>query len=223
MDGMRAPLGYDHPIEVSVDQVTSVFGQLKYEQRSALGKTKIRRVFTAREVVALTEPIVHALKTLSPDERLRFLLARSTKSAFSTSLQGTSGVIFKSAADRVSLAFDVINGSLPTPKQGKPDNMKFSDDPTLITDASPLLPFPGTDIHSDSESGVIYPRWLEIELNTIDVVTPPQPAPPPEETTASPKEDRIRERIQSLKRLRDDGTLTQEQFDAAVQETVGEL
>jgi hypothetical protein len=226
-DGKSAPLGYDHPIELSVDQVVSLLCQLKYEKRFVFRKVKIRRVFSAANAARLAEPMVHALKTLSPDERLRFLLARSTGSAFFTSLQGSSGVIFKSGADRVSIAFDVINESLPTPEGGNSSNIEFPDDPTQITDASPLQPFPGATHHSDSQRGVVYPRWLEMEMNLIPLVAPPQPQTkrPSEEPSASPEVDldRMRNRLQNLKRLRNDGTLTQKQYDKAVQEALGEL
>jgi len=226
-DGKRAPLGYDHPIELSVDQVVSLLGQLKYEKGYLLRKAKIRRVFSASNAASLAAPLVQALKTLSPHERLRFLLARSTGSAFTTSLQGSSGVIFQSGGDRVNIAFDVINESLPTPRKGSAANMEFPDDPTQITEASPLQPFPGATHHSDSQSRVVYPRWLEVEMNLLPVVARPQPQAKrsSEEPSAAPEVDldRMRKRLENLKRLRDDGTLTQEQYDRAVQEALGEL
>lgn len=226
-DGKRSPLGYDHPIEMSFEQVASLLGHLKYDKNYGLRKEKIRRVFSTANVASLAEPLMRALKKLTPDERLRFVLTKNTGSAFTTSLKGSSGVIFKSSSDRVSIAFDAINASLPTPKRGTSVNMEFPEDPTQIIDVSPLQLFPGATHHSDSPSSATHPRWLEVEMDHVPTFVDPQPQTKqsPDKSSAPPAKglDNIRGRLQKLKRLLEDGTLTQGQYDKAVQGALGEL
>ena len=70
--------------------------------------------------------------------------------------------------------------------------IRFPDEPTEVTDASPLYPPAGTKLHV--KAGAIYPRWLEVRL--ADVVVPPplniakpaaldvaRPAAPPRDLT----------------------------------------
>lgn len=254
-EGQQVPLGHKHPIKVPADKLAYVMSQLKYRQDRLLKSIQVD-VFVPAEIAATAEPIALALAEIQPDERLRFLILRSTWSEVLFGPSGTTGVMFSDEEGVLQIAFDRVLEGLSLPEGNEPMRIRFPDDPTEISDGSPLYPPPGTKLHA--KAGTIYPRWLEVQLTDIApppkpaAVTPPpvgtQPAIPPAEppkvsqpavviqpAVAPPQPgasgdaekearyQRVRDRIEALNRLRKDGVVSEQQYQAEFQKAMAEL
>ncbi len=180
-DGQRVPLGYKHPIDVSIEKTVLILSQLVYRKDTLL-KSRSTYVFTKEEIAAAAEPVSRALKVITPDERLRFLILRSSwKEAF-LGTYGTSGVVFSTEEGVLNVAFDRIDQHLLVPEGGEPMKIEFPDEPTEVTDDSPLIPGGGTKLHRSPE-GSDFPRWVEVRVAGVQ----PLPlSPPPEEKAPAP-------------------------------------
>ena len=186
-DGNRALLGFSHPIDVPEDKLSWILGQLAFEEHYTFAKNENLLVFTPKEVAALAQPMGIALKALTPEERLRFLVTRSNWKDVFLATTGTSGVVFKSEEGILNIALDSIQEGIGGSQDGNPANVVFRIDPTTYTDASPMIPAHGTRIHVDPSTGQAYPRWIEVQL--AEVNPPPSPRAPasgPGEKGAAP-------------------------------------
>jgi hypothetical protein len=260
MDGdARVPLGHDHPANVAASELEHVLEALTYEEKSLFASPEPVRVFEEQEVRPLAGRLEAGLATVTPDERVRFLIVRRHFGTFLTGLEGVSGVAFVSGA-RLHLAFDTIGGGIHEGDSGRPEEVKFPYDPTEERYSLGLLPpFEYTALHSDPATGETRKRWIEIDLSRLasathtatapsEVVEPESPRPeasaPPTTTVRSPGSaeavsvetdpgrapasevdpgaaddpraadpvDLIAERLRTLKRLRESGALSDEEY-----------
>ena len=250
--GAKVPLGFRHPFELPREKAAILFSQLVYKVNYLIKKDVDRIVFTPAEVEALGEPLSIATGALTPDDRLRFLVTRSNWTDLVVGTTGTSGVIFSEEEGVVSVAFDLIEEKVSGAEEGDPKTVRFHIDPVEYDDADPVYPAEGMRTHV-AEDGRKFPRWLEVRLADLKSRVAPvaaaagsAAAPPP--TTASPggnpssepapaaapasmasPEDvearyrRVRERLSTLKRLRADGAITEEEYQKEYSKALSEL
>jgi len=241
-EGKKTPLGYRHPFDVPREKAAILFSQLVYKVNYLLKKDEDRNVFTPTEVENLAEAVSIATSILSPDERLRFLLTRSNWTDLALGTTGTAGVIFSPEEGVVSVAFDIIQEKISGGDDGDPKNVVFRIDPVEYDDADPVYPAEGMKTHVSAD-GRTFARWLDVKLADVKsrVPTPvaaspapagqapaagnaaaaPVPAAAPQDSEARYR--RVRERLETLKRLRADGALTEEEYQKEYSRALSEL
>ena len=227
----RVDLGYKHPIELSVKDAVLLLSQLVYKKAYLFKKPEKRYVFQPDEIRVFAPRLVLALKELAPDERLRFLVTRSNWSDVLIGTTGTSGVVFSKEENVINLAFDLVNDKFSGEDDGNPENVVFRLDPTAYRAGSPLVPRPGIRPHVDPKTG-----------KSVDSAEPPtgeagagtaSTTPAGAGATAvtgkesrTPEEEKqyqdLRERIETLKRLRDDGVISEEEFKDSYEKAISE-
>lgn len=187
-DGKQVPLGHLHPIELQPDKAVLILYQLVFEESSLFRKSRKTYIFDrVKEIPRMVEPLVVALRTLSSDERLRFLLTRSNWEDLLIGTTSTSGVIFSDAAGVLSLAFDRIQDRSAMPDDGDPAKVFFRGNPTQLTSGSPVIPGPGMKVHIDPATGDTFPRWVDIALAEVEEIPlPPAPKLEPEPAPTPP-------------------------------------
>jgi hypothetical protein len=182
-DGQQVPLGYKHPIGVTPEKVALLLSQLVFRDDFLL-TSKETYVLTKEEIGKIAEPLSEALKVVTPDERLRFLVLHDMWQEVILGNYGTTGVIFSTQDGVVNIAFDAIRQRVSVPDGGEPMKVTFSGEPTEITGKSPILPAAGMKIHMGPD-GTQYTRWIEVTLADVKPLPPPAlaektspPAPP---------------------------------------------
>jgi hypothetical protein len=220
LEGERRPQGFLHPIDLDAAQVAAILERLVHFRKPVFKDPVETTVFTQRQVAELAEPLAEALALIGPDERLRFLVTRSSLASLFEGTTGTSGVIFRTPDGLLHVAFDAIDQGVHDSSGGRPEDVYFPVEPTAPSRAYPLVPFPGSWRRQDPETGELHPRWLEIDLAALAM--PPEPAASAQTAEAaapaegvSEKEARYRElrrKLENLKRLKEDGVLSEEEY-----------
>ena len=237
-DAKEVPLGYLHPVRISAEKMRALLSQVVYKYRPLIGKDEDKLLFSAEEVAALSAPMALASGTLTPNERLRFLVMRDNWTSAFTGPKATSGVLFVEKGGVLNFALDRIRENVSVGEGGGPESVSFSHEPTEYRRADALIPFPGTELHVDAETGQRFPRWLEVRVATL-TYTPPGPAPvaatAPVTGTAPPapakepgatddtRYSKLKARLKDLKRLKAEGLLTDEEYQAQFEKIMSEL
>ena len=226
-------MGYHHPVDLPVEKAGLILHHLVFREDHVFMPSINKYIFTPEEVLAAAKPLTQSLAQISADERLRFLITRSHWSEVFTGVSGTSGVIFSPEEGVLDVALDRIQEHVTGAEEGDPMQVSFREEPTRLLDASPLLPDSGMALHVDSATGKTFPRWLEINIAAIrpPVASQAPPTRPAQSTEAAPapaagkapeptrsaeeeqRYQRLRERLELLKRLRADGALSEEDYE----------
>jgi hypothetical protein len=264
--GEKAALGYRHPVEIDPEKMALILSHLNWRDSYFLGLKKPvdLHVFNPTEVQASAKALCIALHAMGPDDRLRFLVTRSNWTEAFLGTQGTSGVMFSAKEGILEIAFDRIQERIAGGEGGEPMDVTFND-PLEVTSADPILPSGAIALRVEPETGVEYPRWVEVKIDQVASLAAapaapgtappggsaapaqtPKPAPTvatpasgaPHDTTpatastgappgqAAPPADpyqRVRERIEKLKRLRADGAITEEEYAKEFEKAISEL
>jgi len=251
--GGKVPLGFRHPFELPREKAAILFSQLVYKVNYLIKKDVDRNVFMPAEVEALGEPLSIATGALTPDDRLRFLVTRSNWTELVLGTTGTSGVIFSEDEGVVSVAFDIIEEKVSGAEEGDPKTVRFHIDPVEYDDADPVYPGEGMKIHVaedgrkfprwlDVRLADLKSRVAPVAAAPAGSAAAPAPATPPPGSnpsaapapaaapaaTASPEDAearyrRVRERLSTLKRLRADGAITEEEYQKEYSKALSEL
>lgn len=238
--GEKIDFEYAHPIDVPAQKIAIILSQLTHTYNPWFQGPEALALFHPKEVGRYSEPIGESLKTLNSRERLRFLITHEQWTGFLMGVQATSGVMFVTTDGKFNLAFDRIRERVSTGESGRPEEVSFPIDPLAETNGSPLIPITGSQFHTDPKTHKPHRRWLEIDLaqvqsraeavQTSPAVQPPptpttpvqpppaatpQPQPTPRSTKPLTKEERyakLKEQLQTIGQLRDEGVITQEQY-----------
>ena len=222
-DEQRVPLGFAHPGNLSQEEVHLVLSRMQYETRKFLWSAPTRHnVFTLEEVEKLSEPLSLALKSVTPDERVRFLTTRGNLASIVTGIPGVSGVAFETPNGNFNIAFDAIDEGI-NEGDGTPEDVFFPYDPTEETYQHGLVPLVGARLHQNPEDGTIHSRWMEIPLNKLVMAVASEEPPPQTKAQKDGRYESLRDRLKALKRLRDDGALTPEEYDKEYEKVMKEL
>jgi hypothetical protein len=225
-DGKTIPQGFAHPPKVQAETLKTILSGLKYHPTGFIGVSRIATaepMFTEEETAVLCAPVSRDLEQLGPDERLRFLLARTSWKPFATGQKATSGVIFFDTPQHMNLAFDMIDESLPS-EGGDPRSIPFPDDPVAITGKEPVIvPPAGGSLHPPSPDGTGYPRWVVLDprrIAALPAAPGPQTAKAPPAAPLSPEEEKeaIKRKLKVLEDLKKDGVINAEEYEKTRQE-----
>ena len=237
-DDGRVAKNFAHPATVSKEQLTFFLSRLFYENSRFLSDPVPEPVLRPSEIQVLSEPLAVALAAVQSDERVRILLTRQSFGAFLLAVRGVSGAAFVSNDGKLNLAFDAIDEGVNEGDDGRPEYVTFPYNPTEETYRHGLIAFEGTTLHRDPESRQVFSRWLEVDLEELNRLMAQQSSEPektaePEKTgqqstqstqsiqstqsTASTPADPTRyenvgEKLKALKKLRDDGALTADEY-----------
>ena len=235
-EGARVPLDYKHPVTVPKETMAAMMARLTYEEGHLFRKSETLPVFKPEEVAAAAEPVSLALGAIAPDERLRFLVTHRRWLETLTGVHATTGVMFSTSEGILQVAFDNVRQSIGGADGGDPRDVSFTKEPTEMTDAAPVHPIFGSRHHVDAQTGSEHPRWLEVEIASVTKGPPPvaaaqaqastpgaaPPAAQPGTGSAPAESDearyqRLRARINDLKRLRAEGAITEEEYTRLLQ------
>ncbi len=173
-EGGETPFGFEHPVQISTEKIALILSQLTYAEKPLFRGAETRYVFRPKDVGQLAEAFSTALATLTPNQRLRFVVAQSDWASIVVGLSGTSGVMFSTAPGFLDVAFDAINDRISTPEDGRPESMVFPYDPLEKDRSEELFQIAGAKFHVD-ENGKKRRSWLEIDIAAVT----PAPQPPP--------------------------------------------
>ena len=228
-DGKTIAQGFAHPPKVEAGTLKAILAGLKYHPTGFIGVSRVATtepMFTEAEVAVLGEPLSRDLELIGPDERLRFLLARTSWKPFATGQKAISGVVFFDAPQRMNLAFDLIDESLSN-DSGDPRSITFPDDPVAITGKDPVIvPPAGGSLRPPSPDGTGHPRWVVLDPGRIaalpaapapqaEKASPAAAAPAPRPAPLSPEEEAaaIKRKLQVLEDLKKDGVISAEEYE----------
>ncbi len=226
----RLPVGADlrfqHPQSLTAEQMALLLDSLRVQDPPGFWAflrnvpPPSRAAFGNREIEQMARPLAEALSKAGPDERVAFVF-RQPRSRF---IMGTtSGVLF-AQSDRLHL---ILGRYHSPPRPHEPD-------PTLDGPALPLQPYNGFQFaaapnqavaDTDESAGWGEPvgerQWVILNLRAILAhPQPPEPfptaaEPAPGDAAAAPApkpSDDIKQRLRTLKELRDEGLITEDEY-----------
>src|ERR1041385_1463141 len=175
-DGQPMPLGYAQPADVPPEEISFVLRSLTYNAWGLFKGSRVEPVFSAGDVEALAPRLSDALSKVGSDERVRFLFSRKVDGAFRSTPAGVSAVVFLPTKERLDLAFDLLNESLPD--DADPRAMAFRKDPTAITGRrEEIIPPAWASIRRAESGNEVYPRWVEVDREKARTALASAPAP----------------------------------------------
>jgi hypothetical protein len=159
--------------------------------------------------------------------------------------------MFQTREGILEIAFDRIQDRLADGEGGDPVQITFND-PIEETGGDPILPAAAVTPHIDPATGIDHPRWVEVQLDQVRSVaaapapkapSAPEGKPAPSAATPAPAPagataatapaagapaagdpyQRVRDRIEKLKRLRADGVITEEEYAKEFEKAISEL
>jgi hypothetical protein len=227
-----------HPARVDEARLRTILAGLNFEERSALSRPRPNPVFDPREIDELAPRLATALATARPDQRVAFVSLVPGASATSGTRK-TEGTLFVAADGRLNLAFAGIHHLMTVDD----DFTRFREislgDPLRATRSLiRLSPAQGLVEPVRQDGGDPYPMWVSANLASISARTPapaaaePAPArpsetrpsqaaepaptrqpPPAEPETGSLAPDQVRERLEFLKSLHEEGLISDQEYE----------
>ena len=218
------PQGFAHPVRISPADLRGLLAGIRYNPKGFMGfgrKTDQEPLFTEAETEGLAVPLSQSLEKSGPDQRVRFLVARTNWSV--ASAKGISAVVFLDAPDHLNIAFDLLVENLPD-GGGDPKALLFFTDPVEITGTSPAIGPPlGAQLRI-SASGGLHPRWLTVDTKLLPLLAAPAPqasaapapTPPAGTPPAAPPEspaEAILRKLNNLEQLKEKGVISAEEYE----------
>lgn len=232
--GQQLPLG--HPAALSEDGLAELLGQLEYRQTVLFGRESSRKVFTGDEISVLAPRLVEALAQAGSTEQVRFA-SFSRRSGALGQLLKTEAIAFVDSQGSFNLAFSGIH-EFAGPDQDYFDFLALGDHDALAIDRH-LLRLDGFEAWTMRDDR---PLWAFAELpaqaatnqppaaarppspqttaaGEPAVAPPPAPTPPgapggeSEDTLDQTMEQQVRQRLEFLKGLYEDGLITEQEYE----------
>ncbi len=223
--GQIVPQSFAHPQELKPDHLRAVFGSMKFSRTGRFQGPAAEPIFTEAEVEALVDPLNRALAKLGPDERARFLVARTAWRPLFLGPKGTSGVVFFTQAGQMDLAFDMLQDTLAD-EAGDPERASFGIDPVQYTGKHhEIEPLPGVHYVEPAPGGKTPSRWVKVNLAEVAAAldsrtlkVPPSPSragSPAAEGAETGEVDAIKRRLKNLEALLQSGAISREEYERA--------
>jgi hypothetical protein len=210
--------GYQHPVSLSPEEIHRLLQsiQVRYQagilqQVFAGSRQEIQPAFSDEEIQHMVSGISKALTSATSADRIGFRL-KHPRGIFTPTI--TTGVVYVKD-DR----FGVILGNyqyLPTPDANMGyDSLSDPLDPQGIQTVT-IVPGPFQELYQ-SERSRQRNRWLLIDFKTLLSSSPEQPIKAPEVPAG------LEEKLSTLKRLRDQGLITEEEYQEKKKELLKEF
>ena len=236
----------NHPKAVDGDRLAGLLASLSYEEPGLLGRTTQRNVFADEELDTLVPLLVEALAEAGPAEQIRFA-SFSRRSGLLGQQLKTEAVAFIDSADQFNLAFTDVH-TFAGPDEDYFEFLALSNHDPLTIDRH-LLRLDSDSAAWSLQSD--RPLWTLAELSASAVAPPPpelaadEPeqhpataaAPTPTQTpsaepadheqtsgeSAAGMEAEIRQRLEFLKALYDDGLISEAEYEEQRREALRRL
>jgi len=238
--GQSLPLA--HPAALSGDELLRLLRGLEYRESGLLGRSSRQPVFSADEISDLAPLLAAALARAGADEQIRFA-SFSRRSGALSQLLKTEAVIFVDAESRLNLAFAAIH-EFAGPDTDFFTFLELSNRDPLTVQRSLLrldTSAPGWTVHDRR------PLWARAELSAQPAAAayPADPDPPSAPASAAPEERaedsepaptgtpepvakrtleaEVRQRLEFLLGLYEDGLISQEEYEQQRREALQRL
>jgi hypothetical protein len=207
-------------------------------------------VFQAAEIERLAPVLAETLAKADAGRRIRFISFNQGKTWILSYPRKTEGVLFVEPSGRLNIAFNLINSRLQTSEISAIDPIYSSADPLKIKESdAPLSSLPPYAQLHKFQAGEQAPMWVVADLEklkesvgtapppTVDATEKVSPAPAPRPETreapvgkAAPDrapeatfEESIRNKLQFLKELRDEGLISEEDYNLKKKELLDRI
>jgi hypothetical protein len=222
LDDTRKPIdmGFDHPAEIAEADLARILESIRIVQPPGfLSKLILNSrsvpdpAFTPEEAKTFAKPLAAALRTARPDERVVFFLHHQRSAYKGTT---SSGIAFVKDRQLNLVLGRYLMGNQP----GQPDIAVGGNPFPTTTDQDFFIapgPFQTLQDGKEAPGGrefVSPKRWLRIDY--VSLLNPPAPIPAPalqtEPAPAAPSST-TEEKLKTLKKLHEDGLITDEEYN----------
>lgn len=246
--GSIVPQHYDHPYEMTASRLERLMRDLNYVEKGE--SEKPGPVFQAVEIERLAPVLAETLAKADAGQRIRFTSFNQGKTWILSYPRKTEGVIFVEPPGRLNIAFNLINSRLQTSEINAIDPIYSSADPLKIEESdTPLSSLPPYAALHKFEAGGQAPMWVVADLErlkgsvgtaappVIDATEETAPAPVPKAETKEPpiekaapvqvpagtREESIKNKLQFLKELLDEGLISEEDYNLKKKELLDKI
>jgi hypothetical protein len=230
LDNSRKPVhpGFEHPAEIGAADMARILESIRIVQPPSVlsrlilkAKAEAEPAFTTEEANSFAKPLAAALRTAAPDERVVFFLHHQRSVYKGTT---SSGIAFVKDKRLNIILGRYLMGNQP----GYPDIPVGGNPFPTTTDQDFFIatgPFQTLRVDKKAPGGresVSPQRWLSIDyvslLNPPAQTAAPTPALPsmePEKTELTPGAPTLtlEEKLKTLNRLKEEGLITEEEFN----------
>jgi len=226
LDDSKKPvdLGFEHPAGIGEAEMARILESVRIVQPpSALSrlilksKAEAEPAFTSEEAKAFAKPLAAALRTAASNERVVFFLHHQRSVYKGTT---SSGIAFVKDKRLNIILGRYLMGNQP----GYPDiPIGGNPFPTTADQDFYIVPGPFQTVQDGKEAPggrefVSPQRWLSIDYASLlnppaPTAAPALPATEPAKTEPTPVAPTLEEKLKTLKKLHDDGLITDEEYD----------
>ena len=240
--GNTVSQGFDHPASITEDQMRRILASIRiveppYTLSKLLLKAKpeVEQAFTTEEIAFLATPLATAFEKATPDERVDFFLYHRRTFARTTS----SGIAFVKNGRMNFILGRYRIGKQPGQQDinvaGKP--LPETNEQKFYIEAGPYQTLVGEKTAPGSKDAVYENRWVAISYKDLlereapigatapspTVTAPSSTVTTPAETTSPPTHSKtsseiLEEKLRTLKRLKQEELITEEEYNQKKQD-----
>lgn len=228
--GKPINLGFEHPAEIGEADMARILESIRIVQPPSFlsklilkAKSETEPAFTMEEAASFAKPLAAALQTATPGERVVFFLHHQRSVYKGTT---SSGIAFVKDKRLFIILGRYLMGNQPgtpdIPVGGNPLPLS-NDQDFYITPGKFQSLVDGSKAPGGGET-VIAQRWLSIDY--VSFLNPPaSPAMEPSKAEPPPAVPplTLEEKLKTLKKLHDDGLITDEEYDEKRKEVLKSL
>lgn len=214
------PQGFAHPAKLAPEQLQAMLKELAYEEFSFMSWHKAGPVFSDRETVRLATALSEALAQATADQWVHFAITDMKQQLLFKTRHLTDGICYIKN-NRLNIVLGNMNLELINPDRdlyrADPRNKIYTDSIRLTLKPEQGITAPPI-VEGDKWLGKPRRNWVQIELTTFTiapVVEQAEPTPPPAKDNA--------ERLRELKKLYDDGLITEEEYEQKRKDILGDI
>lgn len=241
---------FNHPFTINPGEAERLFNNLMYVERTGIvvdlfKNQKQKAIFQPEESAKLAPAISEALAKADPNQRVRFQSLNRGGGIIFPSRRITQGIIFIDSSNLFNIVFNVVNYELSADEPDEvPSDFKNRDPYQIKGSWTALVPTASYAHLQQLDNGKDNPMWLVVDLNKFNLASKEKTAPVPtqeaktlptaseetqppgiQQTIESPadRNENIKNRLQLLKQLFDEGLITDKEYDAKKKEILEEI
>lgn len=214
-----------HPLDIDPQTIAAFLSELAYMQPGLLmGEAKKTFVFQDKEVDRLAGPIAKAFATINEDQRIAFASLNWGGGLLFETKRETTGLMFVDAEGKLNIAFSGINIEKPLDPVAAAAVQLPAGNPLEITDSKTPLIATGDYMQQHvQDNGETYPMWLKADLGKVKTATKNieiEPSKKAFDFDPARHRENIRSQLEYVKKLYDDGLISQSEYDAKRRELI---
>jgi hypothetical protein len=208
-----------HPTDIDPQTIAAFLSELAYMQPDfLLGDAKKTFVFQDKEVDRLAGPIAKAFATVNEDQRIAFTSLNRGGGLLFDAQRETTGLMFVDAEGKLNIAFSGINIEKRLDPEDAIAVRVPPGNPLEIADSkTPLIATGDYMQHHLQDNGKAYPMWLRADLGKVKTsakVIEIEPSKEASDFDPALHRENIRSQLEYVKKLYDDGLISQSEYDA---------